>query len=109
MALLKHPDKNPGDSQAADNFQRLQKAYSILSDHKKRERYDQYGDDGENGGDVFTTDDWLTAYEYYRAMHPEVTKQDVKTFAERYKHSEEERQDLLEFYEEHEGDVEHIL
>jgi DnaJ family protein C protein 9 len=27
LALLKHPDKCPGDEKAAENFQQLQKAY----------------------------------------------------------------------------------
>ena len=53
LALLKHPDKCPGDDKAADNFQQLQKAYSILGDPKKRERYDRFGDDEDN--DDFTS------------------------------------------------------
>jgi len=36
MALLKHPDKNPDDKDAAENFQKLKKAFDILSDPKKR-------------------------------------------------------------------------
>lgn len=58
---------------------------------------------------MFSTDDWLTAYEYYRSKHPEVTKQDVKSFAERYRHSKEEEEDLLDYYVDNDGDVEHIL
>ena len=32
LALLKHPDKCPDDPKASDNFQKLSKAYKILSD-----------------------------------------------------------------------------
>lgn len=107
LALMKHPDKCPGDEKAAENFQKLQKAYDVLSNEKKRARYDQYGDDGE--GDCFKTDEWLEAYDFYREMHPEITKKDFKSFAERYKNSDEEAQDLIEFYEEQEGDMTKIL
>ena len=49
MALLKHPDKNPDDPQAVENFQKLNQAYQLLSDPKKRKRYDDFGDDGQDG------------------------------------------------------------
>jgi len=106
LALLKHPDKNPDDPSAAENFQKLSKAYQVLSSVEKRKRYDQYGDDGE---DDFTSTEWVNAYEYYRAMHPEISKQDFTSFAERYRHSEEEQEDLIAFYEEMEGDISTIL
>ena len=42
-------------------------------------------------------------------MHPEITKEDYKSFAETYYGSPEERQDLIQYYEEFEGDMTKIL
>lgn len=51
LALLSHPDKNPGDQAAEDRFKELAHAFEILSDSQKRQIYDQYGEKGlENGG-----------------------------------------------------------
>ena len=36
LALEKHPDKQPGNKQAAEEFIRLQTAYAILTDEKAR-------------------------------------------------------------------------
>ncbi|XP_060042718.1 dnaJ homolog subfamily C member 5G isoform X1 [Erinaceus europaeus] len=43
LALKYHPDKNPGDFQAAEIFKEINTAHSILSDPKKRKIYDKHG------------------------------------------------------------------
>ena len=40
LALIQHPDKCPDNPQANENFLKLNKAYQVLSDEKKRARYD---------------------------------------------------------------------
>ncbi|KAI0067380.1 DnaJ-domain-containing protein [Artomyces pyxidatus] len=44
-----HPDKNPNDSEAIQNFQEMAAAYEILSDPDSREVYDTYGMEGLSG------------------------------------------------------------
>jgi molecular chaperone DnaJ len=49
QAIKYHPDKNPGDKQAEENFKEAAEAYEVLSDDNKRSRYDQYGHAGVGG------------------------------------------------------------
>ena len=42
-ALKYHPDRNPGDKEAEENFKTASEAYQVLSDPNKRSQYDQFG------------------------------------------------------------------
>eukprot|EP01029_Cantina_marsupialis_P027150 TRINITY_DN74_c0_g1_i2.p1 TRINITY_DN74_c0_g1~~TRINITY_DN74_c0_g1_i2.p1 ORF type:complete len:382 (+),score=67.54 TRINITY_DN74_c0_g1_i2:961-2106(+) len=48
-AIQFHPDKNPGDKQAEENFKEAAEAYEVLSNPEKRQRYDQFGHAGMSG------------------------------------------------------------
>ena len=49
LALKYHPDKNPGDKEAEENFKEAAEAYDVLSNEEKRRRYDQFGHAGVGG------------------------------------------------------------
>jgi molecular chaperone DnaJ len=48
-ALKFHPDRNPDDSAAEEQFKEAAEAYEVLRDPQKRQIYDQYGHQGLEG------------------------------------------------------------
>lgn len=50
MAIKFHPDKNPGDKEAEENFKEAAEAYDVLSNPEKKQRYDQFGHAGMGAG-----------------------------------------------------------
>ena len=46
MARKYHPDLHPNDKECEEKFKELNKAYEVLSDSEKRQRYDQFGHAG---------------------------------------------------------------
>ncbi len=49
VAMKFHPDRNPGDKEAEEQFKEASEAYEILSDEQKRGAYDQFGHAGVDG------------------------------------------------------------
>jgi DnaJ family protein B protein 4 len=51
LALKYHPDKNPTNRDEAEKkFKDVSEAYDVLSDEKKKQVYDRFGEDGLKGG-----------------------------------------------------------
>ncbi|KFM24112.1 Chaperone protein dnaJ 6 [Auxenochlorella protothecoides] len=76
LAVLLHPDKNPGDETANERFQTLARVYAVLGDE---ERY------------------------------VKVTEQDLDDFEAKYRGSEEEKADVLKYYDQFSGDMDKVL
>ncbi|PMD12594.1 DnaJ-domain-containing protein [Hyaloscypha hepaticicola] len=53
LAIVTHPDKNPGDETAHERFQAVGQAYQVLNNPDLRAQYDKYGKEGARPHDGF--------------------------------------------------------
>jgi DnaJ homolog subfamily C member 9 len=110
-ALQYHPDKNPGDENAAANFQAVTAAYQILLDPDMRAAYDESeeipadgpDDDGDDNG---AHNQWK---EFFDRIFGKVTVGDIEAFAAKYKCSDEEKRDVLKEYTARKGNLVKML
>lgn len=54
LAHQYHPDKNPGDKAAEEQFKEASEAYAVLSDGEKRAKYDRFGHAGVGDSSDFS-------------------------------------------------------
>nr|GMD42951.1 chaperone protein DnaJ 6-like [Ipomoea batatas] len=106
LALRLHPDKNPGDEEANEKFQQLQKVMSVLGDEEKRAVYDQTGcvDDADLAGDVVQN-----LKEFFQSMYKKVTEADIEEFEANYRGSDSEKKDLLDLYTKYKGNMSRLF
>src|SRR5215213_4659603 len=52
LARKFHPDVNPGDKSAEERFKLITEAHDVLSDAKKRQVYDRFGQYSDNLADA---------------------------------------------------------
>ncbi|KAJ2973357.1 hypothetical protein NUW58_g8956 [Xylaria curta] len=107
LALKNHPDKVPEDQKrtAHETFQAIALAYAVLSDPVRRKRYDETGSTSES----IVDSDGFSWSDFYREQFRDAISSDaIEKFAAQYKGSDEERDDILIAYEEHEGNMDAI-
>lgn len=69
QALENHPDKNPSKD-ASEKFQKVSFAYTVLSDDKKRDKYDKTGKTSDLGVDIGDDYSWE---DYFNDLFERVT------------------------------------
>lgn len=65
LAMKYHPDRNPGDAIAEENFKKISSAYSVLGDETKRKQYDMYGS-ADNSSSTTYSGNWQGYGGYYQ-------------------------------------------
>ncbi|KAJ3725970.1 hypothetical protein C8R42DRAFT_718224 [Lentinula raphanica] len=111
LALKYHPDKHATASESAKaevslKFQQIGFAYAVLSDDKRRKRYDQTGTT-EEGFDLAAGEDGWEAY--FEQMFDRVTRGKLDEMQKEYQGSSEEVSDLKAAYTETGGSIGDIM
>ena len=101
--LKYHPDKAPGKR---EEFDKIQLAYLVLSDERKRERYDKTGVVSVKEVENDENFDWR---EYFQTQFKEVTKDMIVEDKKQYQNSEEELDDIRDEIIDVKGNVEKLF
>ncbi|KAL2219528.1 DnaJ domain protein [Thermoascus aurantiacus ATCC 26904] len=107
-ALKHHPDKVPPEKrdEAKKKFQEIAFAYAILSDERRRRRYDLTGSTSET---LDLEDDDFNWTEFFREQFSSmVDSSAIEKIKKEYQGSDEERKDLLAAFEKHKGDMDKV-
>ncbi|KAF2720159.1 DnaJ-domain-containing protein [Polychaeton citri CBS 116435] len=108
LALKTHPDKVPDSEKTAAHakFQELAFAFAILSDERRRCRYDTTGRTEESLAENDDDGEAFNWTDFFRAQFAEVvTAEKISGFQQEYKGGEEEKRDLIAAYERFKGDM----
>jgi len=111
LALAYHPDKHATASESAKTdaslkFQQIGFAYTILSDEKRRQRYDRTGKTDE-GVDLSLGEDGWEAY--FADLFDRVTREKLDELKKEYQGSEEEIADIKKAYTDTKGSIGEIM
>ncbi|KIW12173.1 hypothetical protein PV08_09448 [Exophiala spinifera] len=109
LALKHHPDKAQGDEResAHKKFQEIAFAYAILSDERRRKRYDATGNTAESAN---LEDDDFNWVDFFREQAANVVNGEmIEQVKREYQGGEEERGDVLAAYEQGEGDMDLVF
>lgn len=101
LALKFHPDRNPSPD-AGTKFQKIGKAYEVLSNPERRSLYDSTG----SCEDLVESRDWT---EYFKTLYSKVSSESIDEFKAAYVASAEELEDILASYVIHEGDILNVI
>ncbi|KAJ7774640.1 hypothetical protein DFH07DRAFT_106499 [Mycena maculata] len=111
LALAYHPDKqttatDARKAEAATKFQQIGFAYAVLSDDKRRQRYDKTGQTDE-GFELGAGEDGWDAY--FEELFERVTRGKLDEMKKEYQGSSEEVEDLKSAYIETQGSIADIM
>ncbi|RHZ57090.1 DnaJ domain protein [Aspergillus thermomutatus] len=107
LALKHHPDKVPADQkeEAHTKFQQIAFAYAILSDERRRRRFDRTGSTAK----AAASDEDFDWAEFYRDLYSNSVDTDaIDNIKKEYQGSAEEEKDILEAFDRHRGDMDRV-
>lgn len=92
-------------AEAKEAFQSIAFAYAILSDPARRKRYDATGSTSES---IIDSDGFNWSDYYREQFRDSISDEAIRKFAEKYKGSDEEKDDILVAFEQSEGDMDAV-